>query len=133
MHFENASPEARRAERDGGPDDDDALLADVDGGLLADVDGGLLAEPPHAAIATEQTTAGRMVRVTIDDGSLRGIGAVMAIPGSAARNEEQDLQSLHRGYILQRSKSTLRRRPRSARTREPVAMFAVTIPKGLHS
>ena len=74
MHFENARPEASRAERDGGPDDDDALLADVDGCLLADVDGGLLAEPPHAAMATEQTRAARTVRVTIEDGSLRGMG-----------------------------------------------------------
>jgi hypothetical protein len=82
MHFANARPEASRAERDGGPDDDDVLLADVDGCLLADVDGclladvdgGLLAEPPHAAMATEQTMAARTVRVAIEDGSLRGMG-----------------------------------------------------------
>lgn len=63
MHFANASPEAITAEGEGDP-------ADADG-LLADGDGGLLAESPQAAIATEDTTATRTVRVTTDHGSLR--------------------------------------------------------------
>lgn len=54
MHFENASPRAIRPEREADLDDDD--------GLLADLDGCLLAEPPHAAIATEQSIAASTVR-----------------------------------------------------------------------
>jgi hypothetical protein len=97
MHFENVRPEASRAERDGGPDDDGALLADVDGclladvdgGLLADVDGGLLAEPPHAAIATEPMIAAKTVRVATDHRSRRHRSAVTAAPRLGAGNREQ--------------------------------------------
>lgn len=63
MHFENASANVTAGDCEADFDDDD--------GLLADVDGGLLAEPPHPAIATEQTAAARTVRVTLSHGALR--------------------------------------------------------------
>jgi hypothetical protein len=77
MHFENARPRAITPERE------------------ADLDGGLVAEPPHAAIAPEQTVAARTVRVTINHGSLRDSSALTTIPAPAATKHEQDLQSLH--------------------------------------